>query len=184
MSRRNSISATSASTEPLCATMKDLRDILKLLIVFGTLLFNALLIYYLFWTPFDALLSDETQPYSIAYPYNQIVVYAVDTVVFLLVATSALMLWKVYKTEKLFVYAPLFSLLVLTVLVFTYYRLSKFPDSTSEYVKNGYYYKTEIWLTKSRHTYKRWRSEKPYVDNSNVDNLRYTLDSLSDTNNK
>lgn len=164
--------------------MKDQKDILKLLVIFGTLLFNALLIYYILYIPFDILLAIKSQPFTISPPQNHVLTFIVDTVILILIATSAFMLWKVYKTEKIFIYAPLSSITVLVGLIVAYYFLPTFPDSTSEYSRHGYYYKTETWLTNNKHIYKRWRSELPYDSTANVDNLKYVLDSSSNISDK
>ena len=162
--------------------MKNFRDIVKNLVVLGTLLFNFFIIWILLHDPFSQILLDKNQPYYI--PESHSLIFNVtQLVIALLIITSIILLVKIYKKKKIFYFAPLFTLLVIVVLFIISSTALKYPSSTSGWVKNRHYYKMEIWWNTPDHkrTYKLWKSVLPYDGKSDPDKIKYKLDSLSIT---
>lgn len=161
--------------------LTDIKDSIKPVIALGTLVLNSLLVYVLLYDPLSQFLIDKNQPYNI--PSSQTVTAITFTLIALLIITSIILLIEIARKQKIFIYAPILSLtVVITIFSASYFSLS-YPSSTSEYTKDGYYYKMEIWWNTADHkkTYKRWRSITLYDGHSNPDELKYKLDSLSIT---
>ena len=161
--------------------LKDTKDSIKLVIALGTLVLNFLLVYILLYDPLSQFLIDKNQPYNI--PSSRTITAITFSLIASLILTSIILLVEIARKQKIFIYAPILSLAVLiSICLISYFSLA-YPSSTSEYVKNGYYYKMEIWWNTSDHkkTYKRWRSITLYDGHSKPDKLKYKLDSLSIT---
>ncbi|MGG9961192.1 hypothetical protein [Ferruginibacter sp. SUN106] len=157
-----------------------MKDLVKTLIVLGTLLINAFLIYALLYDPLSQVLLDKNQPYRI--PDSNIIVNLVTYgIIGLLIITSVLLAKKVYHTQRIFYPAPLLTLAVIATIFIVMFTAEKYPSSISQYEKEGYFYKIEIWWNTraNTRTYKRWKSIHPYDGKSNTDTMRYQLDSLS-----
>jgi hypothetical protein len=161
--------------------MKDLRDILKVIIVLGTLVINAVLIYVLLYDPLSQVLVDKNQPYYLP-DSNGFIQIVTLLIIGLLILTSFFLLIKIYKKQKVFLIAPLFTLLIICALFMVSFISPKYPGSISGYEKDGYYYKIEIWRYMPNHMiYKRWKSVLPYDGKLSTEQLKYRLDSLSNT---
>ena len=162
--------------------MKDLRDTLKVIIVLGTLLINALLIYGLLYDPLSQVLVDKNQPYYLP-DSNGFIQIVTLLIIGLLILTSIFLLMKIYKKQKVLLIAPLFTLLIICAIFIVSFISPKYPSSISEYEKDRYYYKIEIWWNMPNHMriYKRWKSALPYDGKLSAEQLKYKLDSLSNT---
>jgi hypothetical protein len=162
--------------------MKYLKDIITVIIVAGTLIVNALVVYVLLYDPFSQLLLNKNQPYHLPKP-NTLIQAATLTTIGLLILSSIVLLVKVYKKKKLFIAAPLLTLLVTGALVTLSFAVPEYPGATSGYTQDGYYYKVELWWTTPNHvrTYKRWKSVSRYDGKSSSEEIKYKLDSLSIT---
>ena len=161
--------------------LKYIKDSLKPVIALGTLVLNSLLVYILLYNPLSQFLIDKNQPYNI--PSSRTVTAITFTLITLLILTSIILLVVIARKQKIFIYAPILSLAVLISIFLASYFSLPYPSSTSEYAKDGHYYKMEIWWDTPDHkkTYKRWRSITLYDGHSNPDKLKYKLDSLSIT---
>ena len=158
-----------------------IRQLIKLMIALGTLARNFLLVYVLLYDPLSQFLIDKDKPYNI--PSSKTVTSITFLIIALIIATSVILLFKIVKRQQIFIYSPIFSLAVLiTIFSASYFSIS-YPSSTSQYEKDGYYYKIEIWWDTPDHnkTYKLWKSVFPYDGKTNPDELKYKLDSLSVT---
>jgi hypothetical protein len=162
-------------------------DIFKIIVVGVTLLLNGFLIWGLFYNPFNQLLLDKDQPYHNP-PYSPIILLTTLTVMLLLVISSIYLVIRLFTKHKLFIYAPIFSLLVILGLLIIGETSLKYPSSIYYETKNGYFYINEIWWNQPNHkrVFKRWKSIQPY--NPALDptrkiffdtSIRYTLDSIS-----
>ncbi|GAB2833181.1 hypothetical protein [Ferruginibacter profundus] len=157
-----------------------MKDLLKILIVLGTLLINAFLIYALLYNPLSQVMIDKNQPYRI--PDSNIIVNIVTfSIIGLLIITSVQLAKKVYRTQKIFYPAPLLTVLVIATIFIVMFTAEKYPSSISQYEKDGYFYKIEIWWNTRANTstYKRWKSIYPYDGRSDTDTMQYQLDSIS-----
>jgi hypothetical protein len=162
--------------------MKDLRDTLKVIIVLGTLVINAILIYVLLYDPLSQALVDKNQPYYLP-DSNGFIQIITLLIIGLLILTSIFLVLKIYKKQKVLLIAPLFTLLIICALFMVSFTSPKYPSSISGYEKDGYYYKIEIWWNMPNHMtiYKRWKSALPYDGKLSTEQLKYKLDSLSNT---
>ena len=162
--------------------MKYLRDILKVIIVLGTLVINAFLIYILLYDPLSQVLINNNQPYYRP-DSNGFIQIVTLLIIGLLILTSIFLLIKIYKKQKVLLIAPLFTLLIVCALFMVSFTSSKYPSSISGYLQDGYYYKIEIWWHMPNHMtiYKRWKSVLPYDGKLGAEQLKYKLDSLSNT---
>ena len=157
-----------------------MKNSIRVIIVFGTLALNVLLIYALLYgDSFRQILVDKNQPYKLA-PSNYPMSIAILIIITFITLTSIVLLLRIYKKQEIFIYAPLLSLLVLAAIIIAPFFSLKYPGSTSMYLKDGHYYKIEIWWNMPNHirTYKRWRSVGAYDGKSNADDMIYMLDSL------
>ena len=158
-----------------------IKDLIKIIIAFATLGLNFILVFALLYDPLSQFLIDKNQPYKI--PSSTIITAITFTIIALVIVTSIISIFKIIKRQKIFIYSPIFSLTVLITIIAASYLSLDYPSSTTEYSKDGYYYKMEIWwnLPNNRRIYKRWRSVQPYDGKSNTDDLEYKLDSLSNS---
>jgi len=162
--------------------MKDLKDIIKVLIVLGILVVNAFVIYILLYDPFGRILIEENQPYNLPKSNTFIEAITLITIV-LLFLSSIVLLIKIYKTQKIFAPAPLLTLLVIGAIRMVSLNVPKYPSSISGYFRDGYYYIEETWwnMPNRMRIHKKWKSIFPYDGKSSSDEIRYKLDSSSIT---
>jgi len=161
--------------------MNEFKDIIKTTIALATLIGNAFIIYLLLYDPLAQLLINRNQPYN--FPESNTLMHAATLIIIaLLILTFFLLLLKIKKEYKLFIPAPVLTLTVVVALVVASLTAPASPNSTVGYTEGSYHYIIEIWWNKpDQQIYKRWKSVSPYDGKSDVQQLKYTLDSLSDT---
>ena len=162
----------------------NIKDLIKIIVVLGTLALNALLVYILLYDPFSNILVDKNQPYKTV--SSNIITTITLIIIAIIIITSFILLLRVYKRQSIFIYAPLFSVIVLVLIIVTNSFSSKFPSGIYGHSENGYYYIEETWdnMPDKKRVYKRWKSIKPINDKSNIADIKYMLDSLSITTTK
>jgi hypothetical protein len=108
------------------------------------------------WNPYS-LYFDRPElshmRYEIRENYSVIVAVVNFVILFLL---TVIMIIKLWKQKRLFIWAPLFSLLTLLLIL---HVQTYFPDSIREYTKDGYQYLEQAWYLKGNNTFKRFKSD-------------------------
>ncbi len=157
-----------------------MKDFLRNATIIMTVFVNPFLIYGLLHDPLDSMMVDKNQPFNIPEP-NKYVLTIILSLIGLLIVTSIISVFKLYKKQKVFLPAPILTVLIICLLVVDNKTSPPFPSSTSEYEKDGYYYKMEIWWDTPNHIniYKRWKSLLPYNRKQNLEEMKYKLDSVS-----
>ena len=153
------------------------RNHILFLILLLTILFNCLLTYVLILNPYTLFFErpefsetsfEKRDFYAVAYAITNFII---------LFGLTIVMVIKYWKVKRIFILTPLFSLLTLLLLlqVQTFY-----PDSESEFTKDGYIYLEQKWNNKSKTIFKKFRSVKPLSKYSkNRRAIIWQLDSIS-----
>jgi hypothetical protein len=91
--------------------------------------------------------------------------------------TSIWMIFLFWKRGRFVFYAPIVTAVTIIVLVF---MMRATPDSVSEYTRQGYKYREEIWWLGGKvDKYRKWKSLKPVTDVNIGEKVVWELDSIS-----
>jgi Na+-driven multidrug efflux pump len=146
------------------------------IIILLTILINIALCYILLWNPYSLLFSDKNQPYNLPDEnhFSYLIAYATIGIV---VFSTIILVYYFLKRQKLFIYSPLLSLLVIVSIIIASKYGPKYPSSISTEVHDDYTYIVEIWWNQpdNKRVYKRWKSN----EQNNTNNKFYILDSIS-----
>ena len=148
---------------------------LKLLGLLLTILFMCLLTYGLMWNPYR-LYFDRPELSSIPYDKRELFAGLTALTNFLiLLGMTFFSVFKFWKQKKFVVWAPIIAVATLLLLL----RMNDFyPDSQSEYTKDGFQYLEQHWYLDNENTFKRFKSEKPLNKYSDHRTIVWQLDSI------
>ena len=154
-------------------------DAFKPVLALFVIMANALLFYISLFNPYAAFFSKKDQPWNMPDSNPPAVLLMLGIMVTLVVSTCIL-LYRLVTRNKIFYFAPIFTMLVI-VAVWTASLGLPYPSSTSQWEENNHLYKMEIWWnrTDGKRIYKRWRSAEVYKPEMDADRLNYILDSMS-----
>ena len=147
-------------------------------IIILTVLLNCFLAYGLMWNPYTLFFDRpefSTIRFNIRDAYAELA--AVANSLFLILLTILTFL-KFKRQKSLLLISPLFSGLTLYLLLHlqTYY-----PDSETQYIKEGYQYIEQRWYLDNKNVFKRFKSDRPLTTYTNDRTIIWHLDSLSKT---
>lgn len=149
--------------------------------IFGLLLtctLNVILCYLLLWNPYT--LYFDRPEFSDTHFEKRQNYAAIATFINLaiLVGMTILMIVRYLKFKRIFVLAPMFSVLTLMLVL---HVQTFFPDAESEYTKEGYRYLEQSWYLRGRSSYKRFKSDKPFDFYKDHRTVVWRLDSSAKT---
>lgn len=149
---------------------------LKLVGLLGTLLFMFLLTYMLMWNPYSLYFD---RPEFSSTPYDRRELFAGLTALFnflILLGLTVFSIIKYWKEKKFVIWTPFVGVATLLILL----HLNEFyPDSISQYTKDGFQYLEQGWYLDNENTFKRFKSEKPLKNYSDHRQIIWRLDSIS-----
>ena len=136
----------------------------------------CLLTYILMWNPYT-LYFYRPEFSSTAYQRRELLagLSAIFSFLLLLVMTIFSVI-KFRKQKKFVIWTPLIGVVILLILL----RMNKFyPDSNSEYTKDGFQYLEQRWYLDNENIFKRFKSEKPLKEYSYHKTIIWKLDSIN-----
>jgi hypothetical protein len=141
-----------------------------------TILLNCFLVYFLMWNPYSLYFDRPEFSHT---PYTRRESYAGLTALFnflFLLILTILMIRSFNRKRRFFILAPLFSGLTLFLLL---YVQAYYPDSVSQYTKDGFQFMEQTWYLDNNHLYKRFKSDRPVMTYSDSREIVWQLDSIS-----
>lgn len=154
---------------------KTYADNLKLPGLLLVILFLCILVCMLMWNPYS-LYFNRPEFSEIPYKRRELLAEIAAVVnLIILIWLGVISIIQFWRHRKFVVWTPL--VLVATLLILS--RINKlYPDSESEYTKDGYRFLEQGWYMGNERTFKRFKSEKPYESYSDDRAIIWKLDSI------
>jgi hypothetical protein len=147
-------------------------------IIILTILINCFLVYGLLWNPYT-LFFDRPEFSTIRFNTRETYAGLAATANFLcLLMLTILMILKFKKKKRLLLISPLFSGLTMFLL---FHLPTYYPDSETQYTREGYQYIEQRWYLDNNNVFKRFKSDRPLSTYSDDRTIIWHLDSLSKT---
>ena len=94
----------------------------------------------------------------------------------IIVGLLGISVYKFWKKKAFFIWTPL---VVLSSFILLMSMSQYYPDSQSQYLKEGYLYWDQTWAREGNESFKRFKSQKSISEYTDLKNIVWELDSTS-----